>query len=224
MPEKLPQVPALHLKSLLGQDLTELAIRPEADFENFRLGGVGSGAASHSRWTTCLFERARLSAVIWTAAHWEDLRFEGCDFANSVAEKLYATRVQLQDCRLLGFRAGESTWRDAEFRECSASMAQFSLGRFERARFEKCDLGDADFTGADLRGAVFRSCNLKGADFTGARLQDADWRGSEVERLRVDVRSLRGLIVSPSQAAHFAKLLGLRVKAPEGEAEEGSPH
>lgn len=219
MPSPAPHIPTLDLTALTTQDLSEFPLRAEADYESFHLTGVGSGDAAHTRWTGCHFERARLSAVLWTAGHWEDLQLDGCDLANAAAEKLYGTRVQLQDCRLLGLRGNESTWRDAVFRECSAAMAQFSLTRFERTRFEKCDLSDADFTGADLRGAVFRDCNLKGADFTGARLQDADWRGSEVERLKVDVRSLRGLIVSPAQAAHFAKLLGLRVKAPEGEAE-----
>jgi uncharacterized protein YjbI with pentapeptide repeats len=219
MSQKLPEAPQLSGEQLTNCDLSEFSLRTEADYESFHFTGVGGGDAAHTRWAGCHFERARLSAVIWTAGHWEDLQFAGCDLANASAEKLYATRTHLQDCRLLGWRANESIWRDAMFRECPASMAQFSLTRFERVRFEKCDLSDTDFTGADLRGVVFRDCDLKGADFTGARLQDADWRGSEVERLKVDVRSLRGLIVSPSQAAHFAKLMGLRIKAPEGEAE-----
>lgn len=217
-PAPSPAAPNLEGWDLTPRTFGDLHLEDDATFEALQLTGIAAGSAANTRWTACSLQSARLSGATWTQAHWEDLVFENCDLANLQAQRAYAVRAVLSDCRLVGFQSVESNWRDIVFRNCNASLMNFSGARFERVRFEKCDLSRSDFTDCDLRGVVFRNCQLKEADFTGARLDKTDWRGCEIQPVRLGVRDMKGLIVSESQAAYFARLLGLKVLAePEEE-------
>jgi uncharacterized protein YjbI with pentapeptide repeats len=58
---------------------------------------------------------------------------------------------------------------------------------------------------------VFEHCDLREAQLSFAKLGGTDFRGSQLENLRVGMESLRGAIVDPAQAAYLAGLMGLKV-------------
>jgi len=206
-----PAAPRLPKGELLPVDFAALDLEPEIVQERARWTGAARGDASRGRWSEGEFERARLGAVAWAGAHLEDLHFRDCDLANANARGIYGSRVHFHDSRLLGTIATESTWYDTVWSGCSLVLSQWRFTKFTRVRFENCDLTGADFQNSDLRGSVFRDCNLTEAQFSFCQLAGADWRGSEIQDLRVDGPSLAGLIVTPFQAANLSALLGLKV-------------
>ena len=206
-----PAAPRLPRGELLPVDFAALELRAEITLERSRWTGLARGDASRSRWSEGEFERARLGGVTWAAAHFEDLHFRDCDFANANARGIYGARAHFHDSRLLGCIATESTWYDTVWSGSSLVLSQWRFSKFTRVRFENCDLTGADFQNSDLRGAIFRDCKLTEAQFSFCQLAGADWRGSEIQDLRVDGPSLPGLIVTPFQAANLSALLGLKV-------------
>lgn len=212
----LPAEPRLTKADLTSESLTDLEFTSEIDLENLKLNGVASGNASGGRFSSILFDSARLNAVSWRRAHCEDTIWRQCDLANTDARELFASRIEMIGCRGIGLIAPESNWRDAIFRDSNFSLAQWRFAKFERARFEGCDLREADFQNADLRGVIFRDCDLRGAQFSFARLQKADFRSCQTEEISIEATALRGLIVSPLQAAQFATILGLQVEWNDG--------
>lgn len=213
----LPVEPRLEEADLAEETLAELELTSEIDLENLKLSGVATGDASGGRFSQLLFSSARLSAVSWRRAQFEDTLWRNCDLANTDAREVYASRVELVGCRGVGLVSPESNWRDAVFRDGNFSLAQWRFAKFERARFEGCDLREADFQNADLRGVVFRDCDLRGAQFNFARLLNADFRTCQTEEMGIEATALKGLIVSPLQAAQFASILGLKVQWNDGE-------
>ncbi len=193
-------------------DKAELWLESEAELRGLRLTGAARGGAQSGRFSQILWHEARLGAVSMSRAHFEDTIFRGCDIANLDARQVFASRVEVVECRATGFCAPESDWRDATFRGSNFSLCQFRHAKFERARFQECDLREADFQNADLRGVIFENCDLRGAQFSFAKLQNADMRTCKTEDLSVDAGALRGLIVSPLQAAQLAAILGLQVR------------
>ncbi|PQV64599.1 Pentapeptide repeat-containing protein [Abditibacterium utsteinense] len=217
MKKTLLSPPRFDENSLTPQDFDELELESEIDLRALKIGGVAHGEAENARFSSLVFEGARLSAVAMRRAHFEDTIFRVCDLAGLDARQVFASRIEIEACRATGILAPESDWRDAVFRDSNLSLAQFRFAKFERARFEDCDLREADFQNADLSGVVFQNCDLSGAQFSFARLQGADFRTSETQKIVVDASALRGLIVSPLQAAQFAAILGLQVRWSEGE-------
>lgn len=194
------------------RDGAALLLEPELHWRAQRLSGVARGDARNGRFSGVLWQNARLSAISLAGAHLEDTIFRDCDLANLDARRVFASRVEVLECRALGFCAPESDWRDAVFRACNFSLCQFRHAKFERARFQECDLREADFQNADLRGVIFQDCDLRGVQFSFAKLQNADVCTSQTENLGVDASALRGLVVSPLQAAQLAAILGLQVR------------
>lgn len=204
--------PRLHEDNLTPQDLKALELEAETDICDLQLSGLARGDAFNAKIARVVFQAARLGAVSWSRAHFEDAIWRECDFANADAREIFASRVEMIGCRALGLNASESSWRDARFGDCNLSLAQFRFAKMGRTRFENCDLRGADFSNADVRGAVFRDCDLSGAQFSFAQLENADWRTCRTEELQIGADALRGLIVSPLQAAQFAAVLGLQVR------------
>jgi len=141
-----------------------------------------------------------------------DVRLVNCDLANVEVRELSAVRVEFVDCRMTGFRVTEAcACQDVLISGGTQRYSVFAVARFRSCEFNNCDFEEAYFQEADLRGCIFHGCNLKNADMVGAQLKDADLRGSNVDGLRVDPRDLGGVLVDPSQALMFARLLGIRI-------------
>jgi uncharacterized protein YjbI with pentapeptide repeats len=204
--------PRLHEAYLEARSFADFELTDEIDLDGLRLSGLAQGDASNGRFSQLYFESARLGAVSWNRAHFEDTVFEKCDFAGADCREVYVSRLEIIGCRAVGLQAPESNWRDAICREGNWSLSQFRYAKFERVRFEEMDLREADFQNADLRGVIFRNCDLREAQFSFAKLQGADFRSCETEDIRIDAGALNGLIVSPLQAAQFSQILGLQVR------------
>jgi uncharacterized protein YjbI with pentapeptide repeats len=204
--------PRLRPENLDIETFGAFELTREIDLSGLQLSGIAFGNAQNGRFSQVQLKNARLGAVSWRRAHFEDAIFDGSDFAGADNSEIFLSRVQFLDCRALGLQAAESNWRDVTMQGGNWSLAQFRYAKFERVRFENLNLREADFQNADLRGAIFQDCDLRGAQFSFARLQNADFRTSQTEDMSIDAGALRGLIVSPLQAAQFASVLGLQVR------------
>lgn len=141
-----------------------------------------------------------------------DARFVGCDLANATWEQFVAHRVELLDCQLLGWNALEAHLQNVRFQGCNGQFAGFRFATCKLVRFEQCDLRQADFQRADLSGVVFHKCDLRGAQLSGTTLKGTDFRGSQIDDMRVGVQELPGAIVDHFQAAYIAGLLGVVIR------------
>lgn len=173
------------------------------------LSGQG---ARHVTVEEVLLAHVRLDETRMPSAQIRDARFDTCDLAQGAWEQAHMARVELLECRLLGFKAPEARMQDVLVRRCNAQYAAFWGARCTAVRFEQCVLSEASFQDADLAGVVFDRCDLRRADLQGAKLAGADFRGCQVEGMRVDGADLRGAIIDASQAVAFVGLLGLVVK------------
>ena len=207
-----PKTPRFSGGELEPCDLSEIELRPEADWSHLSATGLANGVTRDAIFDEIEWQSARLGAANWERATWRDSRFFGCDLAGATATRLAATRVEFSDCRLKGLLAAESDWNDVEFRNCNLAGAHLRFSRWKLCRFYNCDLGGSDWTNADARGLVFQDCDLRGANFNFAQLNGTDWRTCQTERLQVDAKALKGLICEPLQAAQFARVLGLDVR------------
>jgi uncharacterized protein YjbI with pentapeptide repeats len=159
-----------------------------------------------------VLERVQLAGGRFGCAVWKDARLVGCDLANLHAHRITLVRVELIDCRLVGFHATVLDWQDVLIREGDVRYSQFQGGKFRACEFDGCNWQEADLQGADLTGSIFRSCNLARADLRTTKLENTDFRKSEVDGMVVGIGDLKGAIVDPAQAMIFARLLGLQIR------------
>lgn len=172
--------------------------------------------AAHLTFTGVHCKQGRWGGSRWHGVRCTDSRFEDCDLANATWEQVVAHRVEFITCHLLGWNALEAHLQNVRFQGCNGQFAGFRFATCKLVRFEQCDLRQADFQRADLSGVVFHKCDLRGAQLSGATLKGTDFRGSQIDELRVGIQELPGAIVDHFQAAYIAGLLGVVIKS-EGE-------
>jgi uncharacterized protein YjbI with pentapeptide repeats len=160
----------------------------------------------------CLFRELSFAGGEIGSIHLRDVRFEKCDFSNSVLLGFEATRVEFRDCRLLGMRALECRWTSALLEDCDARYAQLNDGQLKTCEFRGSQLADCDLRGSVLEGALFAQTSLERADLSGAKLERADLRGANIEGITLQPEDLRGAIVTPLQAMDLARFLGVTIR------------
>jgi len=140
-----------------------------------------------------------------------DARFQATDLSGAEWERARFRRVEFIGCRLSGIMLLEADLEDVKFIDCNLEGAQFASTKFRRARFDRCISRGVSFDHADLAGVVFAGSDLTSSDFREAVLQRADLRGSNLSRVQVRPKELRGAIIDRAQAVQVAILLGVIV-------------
>ena len=199
-----------------------LTLQPAAegllqDFEEFSAvllvrPDFSDQVAAHLTFTGVHCKQGRWGGSRLHGVRCTDTRFEGCDLANATWEQVVAHRAEFITCQLLGWNALEAYLQNVRFQGCNGQFAGFRFATCKLVRFEQCDLRQADFQRADLSGVVFHKCDLRGAQLSGATLKGTDFRGSQIDEMRVGIQELPGAIVDPFQAAYIAGLLGVVIR------------
>lgn len=141
-----------------------------------------------------------------------DVVVDRCSAANASWQEAIFKRVEINTTRLTGLNCMSANWQDTLVLRCKCNFANFRFSTLANCRFDECDLREADFHGADLRGTVFSHCDMRQVEMSQAQMTDTDLRGSEIEGISMNADDARGIIVEPSQAEHFASLLGIQLK------------
>ena len=192
----------------------EALIEDDAEFTTLLLDrpDFSGQQAAHLTFTTVHCKQGRWGGSRLHGVRCTDTRFEGCDLANATWEQVVAHRVEFITCQLLGWNALEAHLQNVRFQGCNGQFAGFRFATCKLVRFEQCDLRHADFQRADLSGVVFHKCDLRSAQLSGATLKGTDFRGSQIDDMRVGLQELPGAIVDPFQAAYIAGLLGVVIR------------
>ena len=191
----------------VGDDLSE-----KEYFEVFFEGVSWSGTSANGiAFETVVFKSAKLARATMRDTRLLNVAVSNSDFANADWRGAAFERVEMTSTRLTGFNGSEGKYRHAVFRQCSAQYAVFQLANFDGCRFEECDLSSATFEGATLWDITFLKCNLSSSRFTSANLADVDLRGSRIEGIQIDLKSLQGVRIDPSQTITIAALTGAKI-------------
>jgi uncharacterized protein YjbI with pentapeptide repeats len=174
---------------------------------------LSTQCAEHLIFENTLLERASFSQSRFLAPRFTNARFQECDFSNAVWERVALHRIECIDSKWIGFKMPEAHLRDVFVSNCRGQYLHCRFASLKSVTFKDCDFSDADFQGSDLSSVRFAHCNLSNAEFSQTKLAGTDFRGSQIDHIKVGPHELPGAIVDPVQAAYLASLLGLVVKS-----------
>jgi uncharacterized protein YjbI with pentapeptide repeats len=139
-----------------------------------------------------------------------DVRWNGCDAANSDWTKAIMMRVEFLACRLTGIALGLASLRHVRFRDCKVDMASLRFIKCVAVEFVDCVLPGADFGRADLSGVRFDGCDLRGADFSHATVAGADFRGSRLDDIK-GAAGMHGARIDHGQLLELAPYIAAEI-------------
>ena len=159
-----------------------------------------------SRFVRCDFSGCRLEQ-----AGFRDVVFEACDFSNCDFTKAAFQRVVFQGCKLMGADFVEASLRHVRFCDVSGGYVNFADSKVLDTAFEKCRLPNTAFLRCRLT-ASFEMCVLQQSLFQQTPLKDIDLRTCQLQGIQITLPDIKGAVVTASQAADLAALLGLVIR------------
>ena len=204
-----PKFPRGGLREQDAEVLEDEEVYRGAVWEGTALAGQPLQAVSFEG---CIFREVNLSRVRWERVRLTDVRLEGCDLSGAEWLDGSLERVEVVNCRAVGWRAPAARLRHVRFARVQAQLSVWLKADAQHFWLEDSDLTEADFMEAKLTGTVFRSCRLGRADFQKAQLQEADLRGSDLRHARLTEKELPGVLVEALQLLELAHLLGVTVR------------
>lgn len=183
-------------------------------FSGLELRDVSTGGAAFENvaFHGCAFERVDFSRGTLTDVLFSGCRFVGCSFARS-----WLNRVDFRSCSAPGLSFSKSRLTGVLAEDGQFGYADLAEATANRLRVVSTGLAEANVFSARLSHVELDRCDLSRATVARTSLSGIDLSTCDISGIRVssDVRELRGALVSASQAAGLARLLGIVVKEDE---------
>lgn len=128
-------------------------------------------------------------------------RLNGCDFSTCNFDGANLFGAEIAECRFRAVDLSSVNLDGARYDRVDFSMAALRFKDFKGRRLIGMNFTEADLTGCNFSRVVFEDCHLTGAYVTEETVFDgADFRGSYISASQLERASLRGAMMSPSQA------------------------
>jgi uncharacterized protein YjbI with pentapeptide repeats len=194
--------------SLDADDLEELAepLAGEFEWNLVRLTGDSTGATGSGELTRSLAQSTNLSGSRYRRLTLSDVSLQRADLSTAVWERVHARRVEVTDCRTVGWRVAFDIAEHVYVGGCRLDLGALIVERTKGAVvFDTCTFRETTIRGR-LDGVVFHDCDLAGADLQVTSAKECDLRTSRLEGAQ-GLLSLRGARITTTQAVAIADLL-----------------
>lgn len=106
----------------------------------------------------------------------------------------------------------ESTFHEVTFKNCKLDLSHFRFSKFRKCKFIKCVLEKGEFASADLAETIFDGCSILEIGMFHSILKDVDVRTSQIQGVKANIESLKGLKITLPQAMDLIYLLEVEVE------------
>lgn len=198
--------------SVDAEDLEDLDESLDGEFEHslVRLTGDSTGATGAGELTRSLGRGTTMAGSRFTRLTLSDVSLQAVDLSTAVWERVNARRVEIADCRTVGWRIAFDLAEDLYFGGLRLDVGALFVGRTKsKVVFENCTFRDTTVKGR-LDGVVFHDCDLAGVDLRVDTAKGCDLRTSRLDGAQ-GLLSMRGARITTTQAIAIADLLATEI-------------
>jgi len=205
---ELPEGRSVQRPNIDLDELTDAGtvLRGDVEVVGERVGGEHKGELAEGSIAQSLLDVADLSETKFRTLTLDDVVCHGADLSNALWDRISARRVELLNCRAVGWRVQFDQLTDVYLGDCRLDYAVINIERVKGlAVFERCSFRQATIAG-NLSNTVFLDCDFDGAQFAARGAKGCDLRTSALLGAH-GMQSLAGATISPDQAVAIARVL-----------------
>lgn len=161
---------------------------------------------------SCIFKNVVFEECEFPNIDIIDCRFENCDLSNVVFSSASMKRVEFVGCKLIGAKFDESSLKDVLFENVIGKYVNFSFSKLQAVNIVESNFNEGTFQEVKHKALTFIDTDLRDGYFNGTSLSKIDFTTCDINGINVDIRDLRGAIVTPMQGLELTRLLGLEIK------------
>lgn len=161
---------------------------------------------------TCILKNTRINDNKLYRSEFIDVIFDNCDLSNNVFDNCIFIRCEFKECKLLGSTFDNCAMSDVLIEESTSKYVVLSQNKIKSLEVTNSSFEESSFFGNVLKNVIFDSVNFKKTIFSETKLKDVDLSTCNIERIKVDHKSVEGAIIALHQAESICYLLGVKIK------------
>ncbi|MEH1925491.1 pentapeptide repeat-containing protein [Nostoc sp.] len=195
--------PNLPLDETMNKGIPDNQLYELESYKNVHLSNCQIEGTKGVEFQYAYFDNVKSINTYFKKLTLQDVRIAKSDFANTEWEEASLNRVEFLNCRLLGFQAIKSRFKNVIFKGCQGQLSQFNSSKFDNAIFENCILEESTFIESSLINVKFINCQMNNVMLADAKFKNTDFRGSNIEGLQININQLQGAVLDIFQAAYI---------------------
>lgn len=184
-------------------DTIDYAILIEKDFSH----NVDGRAVFDS----CNFEKCTITNNELKRAEFIDCIFTNCDLSNNTFTDSTFIRNEFINCKFIGSHFVESYLENNLIKDSIAEYLDVANNKIKILDIQNTNLTFSSWFENKIEGISFDKNNLTNTTLFKSNMIDLDLSTCDIEKLRVDHESIKGINISSLQAEAFCHLLGIKV-------------
>ena len=159
----------------------------------------------------CKFIKIDFNMIELVNTHITDCIFENCDLSNLEFNKVSIHRCHFINCKMTGLNFIDCSLQDLLFEGVQGRYMNISLGNIRCVEFNDSTLDESSFMEVNVKNLVFKRVSFIAGEVFKTSLIGMDFKTTNIEGIRIDDYSLKGIHVDMYQAIALASLLGIIV-------------
>ena len=138
--------------------------------------------------------------------------FKDCDLSNKSFDEGYFSKVKFLNCKMTGTSFTDSFIENTDFIDCLMIYTNFSGAKLKQVNYKTCDLSESSFIESKFNKVSFEESKLIKSEFTNTSLKNIDFSTCNIDGIRIDLYSVKGLTIDSMQAYNLIYMLGVNIK------------
>lgn len=161
---------------------------------------------------TCMFKKCTLSNNKFIKSEFIDCKFEACDLSNNTFSECTFIRCEFVNCRFVGTHFVESYLNHILIKDSLAQYLDVANCKAVILELFDTNLEESNWFDNFVEQLNFSNLNISKSYIYKTPLKDVDLSNSNIEGIKIDQSSIKGVTISSWQAEIFCRLLGIIVK------------
>lgn len=161
---------------------------------------------------TCIFEKCTFTNNTFLRSEFIDCKFLNCDLSNNSFTDSTFIRNEFTNCKFIGSHFVESYIDNTLIEDSVCEYIDIANNKIKVLEVHNSDFTFSSWFENKIEGIAFKNNKLQNTTFFKSNMKDLDISSCDIEKLRIDQESIKGMIISPLQAEAFCHLLGLKVQ------------
>ncbi|MDE6473476.1 MAG: pentapeptide repeat-containing protein [Clostridia bacterium] len=201
-----------NIKNCVDGDFSKAFVDNEFNNQIYKVSSLQGVTISDVTFDSCIFQGINFTDIKLDGVDVIDVVFENCDLSNQKFFRRYLNRVKFVNCRMTGVSFIEAALKDVQIINCKAEYINLAQANIKTMTITKSNFEHMMFCETKIKNLQVDQVDFCHAEIVGTVLRDVDFSTCIFEGIRIDTKSLQGIIINKFQAYNLVKLLGVIVK------------
>lgn len=159
----------------------------------------------------CVFEKCTFMNLV-TKVSFHNCYFVECEFSNMSFEDSKFDKCLLEKNRMVGFNIYDSSMTNTDLLDNNLKYSNFNENNMLGVILKNNNFEQSFFDKIIFRDPILEDNNFTEAEIIGTNLNGIDFRGNKIDRIKLEIKYIPGMIVSYDQAIDLIGVLGIEIK------------